>query len=430
MEEMFGKIKKWMEEKLNSFSSNQLCRVKGMFSRKNYFDGLYITYGLFKVMLLTFLFYSFIGCNADNEPKEEMINYNIFVNKPEFSVNSAGGELSIEIECETYFYIDTQNEWISVSEYSYISSNKTKVSFYVSEYKGEDIRYGEIVIYNGKDTQKVSVCQSGASIIKLSENNINSYDLGGIYEVSFSGGNDVEIICESEWIVCELKDSCTIQIEVANLEEKTSNRAETIILHDKELDESASISVYQTHMITLSSSYLSIEEGDRKTLEYTVKLDEYRNRLVYSTSDENIANVNSYGQIYGKNPGSAIIAISTEDGLYHTYCEVRVNPFDITKHISLSIEDKVTDAEKGTHLVYCTFYNNSSKSVEITKSIIYYDGSFHSSDSSKRIVQGGSSYQVTSGRRASQMKFGFEVYYNYNGTEYRIYKDKMLDAYY
>ena len=150
---------------------------------------------------------------------------------------------------------------------------------------------------------------------------------------------------------------------------------------------------------------------------------------MFFSSDENIISVNSNGLIRALSQGSANVFVRTLDGKYEAKCSVSVLPFNITNHISLEIEDRITDSEKGTHTVYYTFKNESNKSVKITKSWIYFDGNPQFGDTGTHIVSGNSIFQKTSWRYSRAMTVGFEVYYEYGGDSYRIYKSQSLSAY-
>lgn len=226
------------------------------------------------------------------------------------------------------------------------------------------------------------------------------------------------------------KQDNEISISCNPLVYNEQNRSAEILINAINIDESISLSVNQKRMISLKTNTLSIEEGETSAIGYEINSPEYKDEIEFISTDENIVYVSENGYISAISPGEAHIIVETKDRKYTATCKVFVQSFDITKHISLEIEDRIVDSEKGTHNIYYTFYNNSNKTVKISKSWVYFNGNPQFGDTSKYTVNGNSYFQKHTWRYSSTMKVGFEVYYEYGGTEYRIYKNVILEAYF
>ena len=81
--------------------------------------------------------------------------------------------------------------------------------------------------------------------------------------------------------------------------------------------------------VTLDRDSLSLEEGDTYTLTATVLPENATNKAVtWSSSDTDVATVDENGKIRAKDPGTAIITVTTDDGDYTATCKVTVYEYD------------------------------------------------------------------------------------------------------
>ena len=75
----------------------------------------------------------------------------------------------------------------------------------------------------------------------------------------------------------------------------------------------------------LDPSDITIDVGETFTLEPTFNPDNATNReVIWESSDESIAEVNSIGEVTGIAGGTAVIICETVDGGFRSYCLVRV----------------------------------------------------------------------------------------------------------
>ncbi len=77
--------------------------------------------------------------------------------------------------------------------------------------------------------------------------------------------------------------------------------------------------------VTLSKSTLELQAGDSETLIETITPEDATNRNIsWSSDNENIADVSDDGLVTAKGAGTAVIAVTTEDGAKTATCTVNV----------------------------------------------------------------------------------------------------------
>ena len=386
-------------------------------------------YGLIFILLSTPFF---ISCASTEEPDMPKIDSSITLSHKLLSTNSSGGNISVTVKCEDYVDISIDCEWISLVNYDYVNDETITYMFKVERYEGDDIRTAEVCFSNETKKEILTINQSGSKIVSTSIENLSFWDNGGTEKIILSCPiTDLEytISCEAEWIHMEKQDN-EISISCNPLVYNEQNRSAVILINAINIDESISLSVNQKRMISLKRNTMSIEEGETSTIGYEINSPEYKDEIEFISTNENIVYVSKNGYISAISPGQADIIVETNDRKYTAACKVFVQSFDITKHISLEIEDRIVDSEKGTHDIYYTFYNKSNKTIRISKIWTYFNGNHHFGDTNKYTVSGNSYFQIHTWRYSSRLKVGFEVYYEYGGTEYRIYKDVILEAYF
>lgn len=386
-------------------------------------------YGLIFILLSTTFF---ISCTSTEEPDMPKIDSSITLSHKLLSTNSSGGNISVTVKCKDYVDLSIDCDWISLGNYDYVDDETITYKFKVERYEGDDIRTAEICFTNETNKEILTINQSGSKIVSTSVDNLSFWDNGGDETIILSCPiPDLEytVSCEAEWIHME-KQGNEVSISCNPLVDNEQNRSVEILINAINIDESISLSVNQKRMISLKRNSMSIEEGETSTIEYVINSPDFKDEIEFISSDENIVHVSENGYIRAISPGQADIIVETKDRKYKATCKVFVQSFDITKHISLEIEDRIVDSEKGTHNIYYTFYNKSNKTIKISKSWIYFNGNPQFGDTGKYTVSGNSYFQKHTWRYSSTMKVGFEVYYEYGGTEYRIYKDVILEAYF
>jgi uncharacterized protein YjdB len=94
--------------------------------------------------------------------------------------------------------------------------------------------------------------------------------------------------------------------------------------------------------VTLDVTSATIDEGDDLYLTPTISPGNASNlNVTWTSSDESVATVNSFGKVTGEGPGTATITVTTEDGSYSATCEVTVEEV-IIQIESISLEGSIT----------------------------------------------------------------------------------------
>ena len=380
----------------------------------------------------------FTGCNPTDEPTDnpidnpidETYNDNITLTSDSIKISSKGGIQSTTVYCERNVNAQSDVAWIHLSNYRLKENNTIAFEFMIDSYNGTDIRIGHVDIYNENASKTITISQSGANIVSIEGSQTIFYDNGGIGIFKIIGTNDYEIQVSENWVTITSNKDNEVTLSIAQLLKEVKSRVCDISIVDKASGEQKSITISQERMLQFSKYFISLEEGDSEKLNCTAKDSVYRENIYYSSSNEGIASITKAGYLNAHMYGRCMVYATTEDELYTDSCEISINKFDIQKHITISIEDKITDSEKGTHSVYYTIKNTSNKIVAILKTWIYFNGNAQIGDTNTHMLYGNSEYVRQSWRYSSAMTIGYEVFYRYNGTEYRMFKSTFLDSYF
>lgn len=143
----------------------------------------------------------------------------------------------------------------------------------------------------------------------------------------------------------------TLQIGQCIINAQTSNglKASTII----------NVNPVPAASITLNKSTTEILVGQTDFL--SANIEPYNTTykdVIWTSSDENIATVDSAGVVTGINPGSCRINARTVDGKID-YCDVKINPIQVTE-IKLNHENLILDEKSSYSLIATIFPTNAS----------------------------------------------------------------------
>ena len=139
-----------------------------------------------------------------------------------------------------------------------------------------------------------------------------------------------------------------------------------------------SVEAVKVENITLNKSEVAIKQNETYNLVATVApSDAEHTGLVYSSSDESVAEVSEKGLIKGKKPGDCVISVSTADKSVRAECKVTVLELPIKDLITVSMIAGSYSSFNGFVAADITlaFYNNSYKRVQVTNFKVYNTGS-------------------------------------------------------
>ncbi len=134
--------------------------------------------------------------------------------------------------------------------------------------------------------------------------------------------------------------------------------------------------VVHPESIILNKSHLTLEKGQEEILEATVQpSDSTNNKVLWTTSNANIATVDEYGKITATGTGTAVITATTEDGGYAAGCEVTVrvsvssvslnkNELSLTKGSSETLTATVLPEDSSNKNIIWTSSNENIATVD------------------------------------------------------------------
>lgn len=148
-------------------------------------------------------------------------------------------------------------------------------------------------------------------------------------DVEFSTSNSI-IKMENNYIVAT--DVGTVKLIIESKDRNSSTTCEIKVLPKA------------VEGIQLNKSSDTVYVGKTTNLTANVLPNNATNKnVIWSSSDSNIATVNSKGVVTGKNEGTAIITAKTEDGSYTASCTVNVNYMKLTVSGEIAFTTKITN---------------------------------------------------------------------------------------
>lgn len=132
----------------------------------------------------------------------------------------------------------------------------------------------------------------------------------------------------------------------------------------------AVIKIVQKAAFSIKPTYIELFEGETYNIQVTSN---NGSSLTWSSSNTNVATVDSKGQIKAVGEGTAIITVKTTDGKYSAQCDVKVT--NILSKLSYGWTTSYISIGGYTwYSVGCELKNNSTKDIYLTKCTFYQSG--------------------------------------------------------
>lgn len=113
--------------------------------------------------------------------------------------------------------------------------------------------------------------------------------------------------------------------------------------------------------ISFSENTLLLDEGESKTLTYTITPSDASNKQVsFSTSKSNIATVTAEGQVTGVSEGTSFITVTTIDGGFSDICTVTVSKYVPVTGVEFAEHEVSITEGDSKNLIYSVLPSNAS----------------------------------------------------------------------
>ena len=129
--------------------------------------------------------------------------------------------------------------------------------------------------------------------------------------------------------------------------------------------------------VELDKNSAEIQVGNKITLKATIKPeDAFNKELIWETSDENIATVDSNGNVLGKKVGQVEIKVKTKDGKYSSICNITVKEKELTKIEVSSTPTKTTYIQNYENLdvtggkIKLTYNDETTEEINMTAEMV------------------------------------------------------------
>lgn len=233
----------------------------------------------------------------------------------------------------------------------------------------EDISEGQVVIIASDQSKTVVKALSFVEGVFISKDEFKLSDEGGELTVELSTNYDYDITIDASWIThLETK---TVRSESAvfayePLPESISSRSARITFKDRFCDMVYTIEVHQGSLVSLNKQYVLLMTNEEEQLVAT-SLDDNQ-KLVWTSSDSNIAWVNQDGKVTAVSKGKATITVMTSDYVHSATCQVEVGNISDYIYLRTGSATNVSYSNGYVHAgsqLSWYFYNNSSSSVTV-----------------------------------------------------------------
>ncbi|WP_293738990.1 Ig-like domain-containing protein [uncultured Parabacteroides sp.] len=116
----------------------------------------------------------------------------------------------------------------------------------------------------------------------------------------------------------------------------------------------------------------TVKEGDSFTLNLVFIPENASIKIIWESSDQSVATVDRFGKITAQSSGKCVIKATTEDGRFESTCDITVLEPTIEESIKVNVYGSYTSFNGFvTGDITAAFYNNSSKTVEVTDFTMY-----------------------------------------------------------
>ena len=255
------------------------------------------------------------------------------VDKAEAEVAMEGGMVTATVESNVSYdvKIPSDCDWISLVSGSRTRGSKTSVVMFrvAANTSGRD-RSATVTIGNSTAgvSKGLTITQPFTSNFNVDGSPIEIDELGGTVGVSVAANVSVTVQSQVDWLSVGKKTGVgdgywTQLITVSPFTAKTAQRTGNVKFLYAAANQSVMVAVTQTRTLYVTESSITLTEaGQTQTLTLT---NSQSRSVTWTSSDTNIAKVNSSGTVTAVANGKAVITVKSADGKYSDTVNVTVD---------------------------------------------------------------------------------------------------------
>ena len=264
---------------------------------------------------------------------QKALTPSLTVDKTDIEVPTEGGSASVKVESNVDFVVTIPPgcDWIKQSNSSRTRAAKTSiVTFTVSANTSEQDRTATVTISNKNAgvSATVNISQKFSTVFNVDESPIEIDELGGTREITVAANVDVIVLPQADWLKVGEKEAggkgyWTQQIIVSALKNKVAKREGAVKFLHAPTNQSFIVKVTQNRLLYISEQEITLTEGDgpqKPTLNNPNAME-----VTWSSSNIEVATVNSTGMVTAVKAGTAEITVTSADKKYTDKVKVTVN---------------------------------------------------------------------------------------------------------
>ncbi len=278
-----------------------------------------------------------IGASCTNYHEEDAPD-GISINASELSFPTDGGNRSLTVRSGSKWSVVSSPEWTSVLSINpSVNAFEWVVDFSATS-NNEYNREGVIVLTTRSETVKIQAIQEGkkgqyfaVESVSLSEKELtltvgDSFPMS--YEINPSNASIKDVTWESS-VSSVATVSNTGQINA--IAEGTTLITVTTNDGSKKATCTVTVKPVSVSSVSLDKESLTLTIGETSSLNATILPENAANKNVsWSSSETDVATVDSNGKVTALGVGKAMVTVTTEDGGKTATCIVTVNPISVT----------------------------------------------------------------------------------------------------
>ena len=264
---------------------------------------------------------------------QKALTPSLTVDKTDIEVPTEGGSASVKVESNVDFVVTIPPgcDWIKQSNSSRTRAAKTSiVTFTVSANTSEQDRTATVTISNKNAgvSATVNISQKFSTVFNVDESPIEIDELGGTREITVAANVDVIVLPQVDWLTVGEKKAggkgyWTQQIIVSALKNKVAKREGAVKFLHAPTNQSFIVKVTQNRLLYITEQEITLTEGDgpqKPTLNNPNAME-----VTWSSSNIEVATVNSTGMVTAVKAGTAEITVTSADKKYTDKVKVTVN---------------------------------------------------------------------------------------------------------